>query len=577
MKERGGIQLSLIAIPLGMVVAVAGIGLLKLIHLITNLSFHGVFSAAESEPDASTLGLAAILVPAIGGLIIGLIARFGTPAIRGHGIPEAMQGVMTGSSRIPLKVAILKPLATAISIGTGGPFGAEGPVIATGGAIGSLAGQCFPLSASERKILLSAGAAAGMTAVFGTPLAGVLLAIELLLFEFRGRSLLPVAMAAAAGMAVRGWIGEPFPMLPLPAPDAPGPMMTAGAAVVGIVSGIAAVILTRVLHAIEHVFEGLEKFRIHWTWWPAIGGLVVGIIGWIDPRTLGPGYANMRALLDGNLMVSAIATLAVFKFLSWSICLGSGTAGGTLAPVMTIGGAVGALTAHGLATLPGFETFPVGIAALIGMAAIFAGASRAFLTSVAFAFEATHSTAAFGPLLLGCAFAVLVSKWMMKETIMTEKLARSGVRVPADYEPDPLRSQPVSALMISEPITIGPEMTVSELADRVSSDTPPWNRVRLFPIIGGSGVLLGALSRADLFAALQTAPDATVLEAGVRHPVTAHPDESIAEAADRMILHEIGRLPVVDRSDPPRLCGIISRREILEARRRRLDEERRHG
>jgi len=239
MKERGGIHLALLAIPLGMVVAVAGIGLLKLIHLITNLSFHGVFSTAESEPSASTLGIAAIAIPAIGGIIIGLIARFGSPAIRGHGIPEAMQGVMTGSSRIPLKVAILKPLATAISIGTGGPFGAEGPVIATGGAIGSLAGQCLPLSASERKILLSAGAAAGMTAVFGTPLAGVLLAIELLLFEFRGRSLLPVAMAAAAGMAVRGWIGEPFPMLPLPAPDAPGPMMTAGAAIIGIVSGIA--------------------------------------------------------------------------------------------------------------------------------------------------------------------------------------------------------------------------------------------------------------------------------------------------------------------------------------------------
>jgi len=570
MKERTGVRLPLIAIPLGVVVAFAGIGLLKLIHLITQLSFHGRFSFHESVPDFSTFGWLAIFVPVLGGLAIGLIARYGSPAIRGHGIPEAMQGVMTGGSRIPLKVAILKPLSTALSIGTGGPFGAEGPIIATGGAIGSLAGQWLPHSAAERKILLSAGAAAGMTAVFGTPLAGVLLAIELLLFEFRSRSLLPVAMAAGAAMAVRGVLSEPFPMLPLPAPEAPGPMLAMGSVVIGVVCGIAAVFLTRALHAIEHAFE---KLPIHWMWWPALGGLAVGLIGWVDPRTMGPGYENLRGLLDGNMLVPALLALLVLKFLSWSICLGSGTAGGTLAPVMTIGGAVGVLTAHALAGLPGFEGFPLGIAALIGMAAIFAGASRAFLTSVAFAFEATHSTAAFGPLLLGCAFAVLVSKWLMKESIMTEKLARSGVRVPEDYEPDPLRGLAVSRLMIREPLVIGSGMTVGELADRISSGATRWSRARLFPVINEQQALEGVVSRADVLAALQSSPEVPALDAGTRHPITIHPEDTVADAADRMILHEVGRLPVVDRSDPPRLVGIISRREILEARRGRLEDE----
>jgi chloride channel protein, CIC family len=564
MKGKISSRLPLLSILLGAIVAFAGIGLLNLIHLITNLSFHGRFSLAETPPDFSVLGWVGILVPALGGLAIGLIARFGSPAIRGHGIPEAMQGVMTGGSKIPLKVALLKPLSTALSIGTGGPFGAEGPIIATGGAIGSLLGQWLPHSTVERKILLSAGAAAGMTAVFGTPLAGVLLAIELLLFEFSSRSLLPVAMAAGAAMAVRGWIGEPFPMLPLPSPEAPGLVMALGAVIIGCVSGAAAVGITRALHFIEDLFERLP---LHWMWWPAIGGLVVGLIGWWDPRTLGAGYMNLRALLDGNMAVTALATLVIFKFLSWSICLGSGTAGGTLAPVMTIGGAVAALVAHGLLGVPGFEGFPLGIAALIGMAAIFAGASRAFLTSVAFAFEATHSTSAFGPLLLGCAFAVLISKLMMKESIMTEKLARSGVKVPADYQPDPLQGVMVSAVMEKNPLTLPDTTLIRDLVTMIAQDLSPWAGTRVFPVVGDGQVLLGIISRADVLAALRQAPDASVTAAGMSHPITIRPDQTLAEAADVMIEHEIGRLPVVDTSAPPRLVGMISRQEIIRSAR----------
>ena len=568
------LRLPLLAVLVGLTVAVAGIGLLKLIWLITNLSFHGTVSVHEHAPDFSTLGPWGILVPCAGGLLIGLIARFGSAEVRGHGIPEAMQGVIVKRSRISLKIAVLKPLSTAISIGTGGPFGAEGPIIASGGAAGSLFGQAIPCSTAERKILLAAGAAAGMTAVFGTPLAGVLLAIELLLFEFRGRSLIPVAIAAGSAMGLRALSGESFPMLPVVSVGAPGPVLSTGSVLIGLAAGAAAVFITRVLHAIEDLYERLP---IHWMWWPALGGLAVGVIGWIDPRTLGPGYHNLRALLSGEMAAGALVLLAVFKFLSWSLCLGSGTAGGTLAPVMTLGGAAGALVAHALQAVPGFEGMPVGLGALVGMAAIFAGVSRALLASVAFGFEATHSTSAFGPLLLGCAIAVLVSRLAMRETMMTEKLARKGVRVPSDYEPDLLHGFTVGEAMLRQPLTVSRAVTVAELAERMAGTEARWSIARLIPITDENGILAGVISRADVLAAMQAAPHSTVLEAGVEEPVVAHPDESLAEAADRMILHGIGRLPVVSRGGEPELLGLLSRREILQARQHRLDAERREA
>ncbi len=553
-----------LAMLLGGLVTLAAVGLVELIHLITQLAFRGTLSAAEIKPDFSHWGLAGLAVPVIGGLIIGVMARWGSPAIRGHGIPEAMQAIGTADSRIPARVAILKPLSAAISIGTGGPFGAEGPIIATGGAIGSLLGQWLPSSPIERKILLAAGAAAGMTAIFGTPLAAVLLAIELLLFEFRGRSFLPVALAAGTAMALRSRFHEPLPMFPLTLDHAPDWITSFGSFAVGAVCGLLAVAVTKLVYTLE---DGFEKLPIHWMWWPALGGIAVGVIGWFDPRTLGVGYDNLRTLLDGNLALGAITALAGLKFLSWWIALSSGTSGGTLAPLMTIGGACGALLGHAIHGIPGFETFPIGLAALIGMAATFAGASRAFLASVAFAFEATHATHALGPLLLGCGAAVLVSRVLMRETIMTEKLSRRGVRIPSDYEPDFLHGRLVKTVMEREPLTVRPQETAAALAERLATPGSPWHDVRLVPVTEADGTLVAVISRADLFAALEAAPDSTVLDAGVRHPVSIYPDDDLATAADRMIFHGIGRLPVVDHSPTPQLLGLLTRRSILEARR----------
>src|SRR6201991_2572287 len=332
------VRICMLAIGLGLVVGCVARLLTMLIGLITNLTFHQTWSTAFSRPAGHHLGAWVIVVPALGGLVVGAMARWGSRAIRGHGIPEAMEQVLTNESRIPARMTWLKPVSSAIAIGTGGPFGAEGPIIATGGALGSFLGQRVPVSADERKTLLAAGAAAGMAAVFSAPVSAVLLSIELLLFERRARSLLPVALAAATGTGVRFALEGPGPVFPMPglAPVAPQALIVY--ALLGLLMGVAGVLITRLTYGIEDAFE---KLPIHWMWWPALGGVVVGAVGYVMPETLGVGYDNITAVISGQLGLSAMALLAFAKLLSWSVALGSGTSGGTLAPLFTIGGGLG--------------------------------------------------------------------------------------------------------------------------------------------------------------------------------------------------------------------------------------------
>ena len=425
---------TLVISGLAIIIGVGAMGIARLliaaIALITNISFHGKFTIIGATPTGNHLGIFVVVVPVIGGLIVGLMARYGSGAIRGHGIPEAMEQILLNESKISPKITILKPLSAAIAIGTGGPFGAEGPIIATGGALGSLVGQVLHTTPDERKTLLAAGAAAGMAAIFGTPVAAVLLAIELLLFEYRPRSLVPVALASATATGLRmvfeGSAGVfAMPQLTQPSGEALTTYMVLGAIV-----GVAAVFVTKSLYYIE---EGFEKLPVHWMWFPAIGAIAVGIIGYIEPRTLGVGYDNISNILAGNFTNAVLLSLVILKFVSWSIALGSGTSGGTLAPLFTIGGGLGALL--GILCVhwfPGLGIDPR-IAALVGMAAIFAGASRALLTSVVFAFETTRQPIGLLPLLGGCTAAFIISSLMMRYTIMTEKLAKRGTHVPTEY------------------------------------------------------------------------------------------------------------------------------------------------
>ncbi len=422
--------------------------LVALINLITNISFYGRFSFAEGNPAHHALGYWVILVPVIGGLLVGIIARRGSAAIRGHGIPEAMEQVLTNESRIKPVITLLKPLSAAISIGTGGPFGAEGPIIATGGAFGSLAGQIMRISPNERKIMLTAGATAGMAAIFGTPIAAVLLAIELLLFEFSPRSIIPVALACATGAAMHYLLFSTAPVFAMPDIPAPGYEQMLWYLALGAIIGVMAAFISKSIYLIEDMFE---KLPVHWMWWPAIGAVAVGVTGYFAPYTLGVGYNNITALLSGQLTAQMVLGLCFLKFISWSVSLGSGTSGGTLAPLLTIGGAAG--VGLGMIVLDIFPESHLSLStcALIGMAAMFAGAARALLTSIIFAFECTMQPHGLLPLLGACTASYFVSFFLMKGSIMTEKIRRRGVSTPEAYEPDVL--QHLKAGEVMEPRT----------------------------------------------------------------------------------------------------------------------------
>jgi len=563
--NRRTLRISALAIAAAFLAGFAAQLLTRLIGLITNLAFYGRWSTAFVSPANNTLGPLVIIVPVIGALIVGLMARYGSSAIRGHGIPEAMEQVLLNESRISPKLMFLKPISAAISIGTGGPFGAEGPIIATGGALGSVIGQLFHITADERKTLLAAGAAAGMAATFGSPVAAVLLAVELLLFEYRPRSLIPVSLAAATATGVRiAFVGS-APVFPMPNISTPGGEALALYIALGAVIGVLAIVVTRSLYAVEDAFERLP---IHWMWWPAIGAVVVGVVGLYAPRTLGVGYENLEGLVAGTLAGRALLVLVSLKLLSWVIALGSGTSGGTLAPLFTIGGGAGALAGAFIAHMfPGLGVDPR-IAALVGMAAIFAGASHAVLASVIFAFEVTRQPLGLLPLLAGCSASYLVSLLGMRHSIMTEKLARRGTRIRSEYAADFLEQILVREIASREVVALSAMEPVEEVRDRIAARAPG-SQHQGFPVVNDRGELVGVVTRRDLLD-LETEVTACVGDLVQRAAVVIYDDSSVREAADHMVHERVGRLPVVARSDPRRVIGMISRSDVLEAHERRL-------
>jgi chloride channel protein, CIC family len=563
--NRRTLRISALAIVAAFLAGFAAQLLTRLIGLITNVAFYGRWSPSFVSPAGNTLGRGVIIVPIIGALLVGLIARYGSAAIRGHGIPEAMEQVLLNESRISPTVMLLKPLSAAISIGTGGPFGAEGPIIATGGALGSVIGQLFHITADERKVLLAAGAAAGMAATFGSPVAAVLLAVELLLFEYRPRSLIPVSLAAATATGVRIAFVGAAPVFPMPNIAPPSGEALATYIVLGAAVGVIAILVTRGLYAVEDAFEHLP---IHWMWWPALGAVVVGVVGYFAPRTLGVGYENIEQMVTGSIAGRALAVLVTLKLVSWIVALGSGTSGGTLAPLFTIGGGAGALAGGFLAqTFPSLGVDPR-IAALVGMAAIFAGASHAVLASVVFAFETTRQPLGLLPLLAGCSAAYLVSLLGMRHSIMTEKLARRGTRIRSEYAADFLEQVLVSEIASTDVVSLSADEAVEEVRDRIAARTPG-SQHQGFPVVNGRGELVGVVTRRDLLD-LDTEVTTTVGELVSRAPVVIYDDSSAREAADHMVHEHVGRLPVVSRSAPRRVIGMISRSDLLEAHERRL-------
>jgi H+/Cl- antiporter ClcA len=566
--DRRTLAVGGLAIGLGLVTAFLARLLTALIGLITNLAFYGRLSASFVSPAGNHLGWLVVGIPITGGLFVGLMARCGSKAIRGHGIPEAMEQVLFNESRIPARVIFLKPLSAAISIGTGGPFGAEGPIIATGGALGSFIGQLVRVSAGERKTLLAAGAAAGMSATFGSPVSAVLLAIELLLFEYRLRSIVPVALASVTACGVHVALSGSQPAFTMPTLTAPSGTALAVYVGMGMVAGVASMLVTRAVYAVEDVFE---KLPIHWMWWPAIGGVVVGLVGWVSPHTMGVGYDNIDRILQGSLTTQAVIVLCSLKLVSWTLSLGTGTSGGTLAPLFTIGGGLGAALGAAAARALPFAGIDVRLAALVGMAALFAGASRAVLASVVFAFETTRQPTGLLPLLGGCTTAYLVSAMLMRHSLMTEKIARRGARVVTDYVADFLDQMVVSDVAAAPVVVLRADDTVDHVRRWVATHAEG-SAHQGFPVVDDEDRLVGVITRRDLFDGSVTA--ATVRGIVKRPAAIVFDDSSLRDAADHMVRENVGRLPVVARDDPDRVIGIVTRSDVIAAHARRLEGER---
>jgi H+/Cl- antiporter ClcA len=565
-----------LAVGIGVLCTFVSIVLLWLIAFFTNVFFFQEVSLQFRPPAGSHVGWTGILIPVIGGLIIGLMARFGSDRIRGHGIPEAIEAILTGRSRMQLKVAVLKPLSSAISIGAGGPFGAEGPIIMTGGAVGSIIAQVFRLTAAERKTLLVAGAAGGMAAIFATPFAAVLLAVELLLFEWKPRSLIPVALASAVAALVRSYLSGPGPLFPMAAHPPLEAAAWFSSALLGLMAGVLALFLTFAVYATEDAFH---RIPLHWMWWPALGGLVVGIGGYFQPRALGVGYDLIEDLLQGRSVLALLLPLLAVKCCIWSAALGSGTSGGVLAPLLIMGGGLGAFAST---FLPGGDP---GLWALVAMAAILGGTMRSPLTGAIFTLELTQDINALPALLVASIIAHAFTVLVMKRSILTEKVARRGCHVSREYSVDPLERLSVGEVM-SLPVTVIPAgLSVRQVLQQFFQGQSRTHR-RGYPVVDGNGHILGMITRSDLLeswvvpslsersGAEMPGTDAIIAYDLVdREPITVFPWESCRTAAERMAESGVGRLGVISPEHDQRIVGIITRSDLLKPLARHFEEE----
>lgn len=553
--DRRVLALIAMALLVGTGGAFAAWVLVSLISLVTNLVWFGRLSIAAVSIAQAPRSFWTVAIPVLGGLVIGLMARFGSEKIRGHGIPEAIEAILIGGSRMSPKVAILKPLSSAISIGTGGPFGAEGPIIMTGGAIGSLFAQCFHLSSAERKTLLVAGAAAGMTAIFGSPIAAVMLAVELLLFEWKPRSFIPVAVAACVSICWRPFLFESGALFPVSFHMELPWWGMALCAATGIVAGLQSGILTTLLYKVEDLFEALP---VHWMWCPAIGGLIIGLGGLIEPRAMGVGYDIIDGLLHSTLLPQAVLVILIVKATIWLVALSSGTSGGVLAPLLIFGGALGWLIGLALPGEPGFW-------ALLGMAAMMGGTMRAPLTGTFFAVELTGNISMIVPILIATVSAYAVTVLLLRRSILTEKIARRGRHITREYGVDPFELTRARDIMIDKVDTLPANMTVGDACSFFATSA---HTHRVYPVVDASGAIKGMVSRAE---ALRWQEDATLSDKTLDELTSdssapaAHPDDTVGYVADLMLAADTGRIPIVD-PQTGKLLGLVARKDLLRLR-----------
>jgi CIC family chloride channel protein len=557
------LTVSILALGIGALSAVVALALIKLIGLFTNVFFYQRFHSDMVSPAGQHLGWFVILVPVIGGLIIGLMARYGSERIRGHGIPEAIEAILLNGSRVEPKVAFLKPISSAISIGSGGPFGAEGPIIMTGGAFGSMAAQFFHLTSAERKTLLVAGAAGGMSATFASPVAASMLAAELLLFEWKPRSLIPVALASTTAAVIRRYLLGLGPLFPVPQhPVTISPQGLVFCAIAGILAGLLSALLTNFVYWSEDAFF---KLPIHWMWWPAIGGLLIGLGGLLFPEALGVGYETIGALLQGDVPGRLIIGILCVKSAIWALALGSGTSGGVLAPLLMMGAALGGVESMF------FPAEGMGFWPLISMGAILGGTMRVPFTAVIFVLELTRDFNAFLPLFTAVIVSYALTVLIMKRSILTEKISRRGFHLSREYAIDPLEIIFVREVMRTNIVALPQNISMDDISRKVQS--PTHGGQHLYPVLNASGALEGVITRKDLYRLHDRT--LSVQDAIKRRVVTAYPDEPLRLVVYRMAETGLTRMPVVERDNPSKLVGMVSLTDLLRARTRDLEEERR--
>lgn len=553
------VYISGLALIVGVLCALIAVALMKMIGLITNLSFYHRFSFAFIPDSPNHLGWGLVFVPIIGGLIIGVMARYGSEKIRGHGIPEALEAILIGKSLIKPRVALLKPISAAISIGTGGPFGAEGPIIMTGGSVASLFAQFLSLSAAERKILLVAGAAGGMSATFAAPVASVLFAVELLVFEMRPRSLVPIALATTVADVVRASLIGAGPMFPSSASPLMSPLGLLVALSFGLLGGALAIALTRAIYGVEDLFQ---KLPVHWMWWPAIGGLIIGLGGLIVPQSLGVGYVSIAQLVQGHMLLSLAIGILIVKSLIWVGALSSGTSGGILAPLLIIGGALGDALAQ-ILHFPGHGAW-----AMLGMAAAFAGVTRSPLTTVIFILELTHDVQMLVPLLIASAAATALSSRLLPRSILTEKIARRGLHIARDYEVDPLEQRLVKEIMTTSVLTLPGHWTI-EQALSIMQSQPERYVYHTYPIVRANMQIIGVASLNDMLA--HKSEPRPLEDLFCLAPPSVAPDQTVRTAVETMAANACNLLIVHDESHS--LLGIVGYEDLLKARQKQIEEE----
>jgi CIC family chloride channel protein len=544
---------------LALIVGVAG-GFGAIIFRAMILFIQTIFYASGTPLD-NTLGYLVILAPAIGGLIVGLIVYFFAREAKGHGVPEVMEAIAMRGGNIRPRVAVVKTIASSICIGSGGSTGREGPIIQIGAAVGSAIGQKLKLPPGGVKILLACGATAGISATFNTPIAGVIFSIELILFELKTRSFIPLVVSSITGTIIsRIFLGRQ-PAFTIPAYNFVSPYELLFYLLLGLLAGVVAVFFIKMMYGTENFFE---KLHMKPYLKPVIGGLCVGAIGLFLPQLFGVGYETLSSVLNETIIAGSVILLLVLcigKIIANSLTLGSGGSGGVFSPALFIGGMLGGafgIIVHSF--YPGI-TATYGAYALVGMAAVFAGMSRGTLTAIIIVFEMTLNYNIILPLMFACVVSDAVSTFLSKETMYTKKLMMKGVNITHDMEVEVLSSVLVKDAMVEKVVTVSEDTTVRELAHLIQVTEHMG-----FPVLTAEGKLVGIITHHDIRnAILEDKYDLKVKEVESKDLLFAYPNDTLDETINRMVERGVSHLPVVEPSDKTHLIGFITKGDIMRA------------